>query len=56
MRYPRTTPIAKSLASHIISKGKFQSGGWTIGAVVKAFLRVSKGSLQSSSKTKGTSF
>jgi hypothetical protein len=37
-------------------KGKFQSGGWTIGVVVKAFLRVLKASLQSSSKTNGTSF
>jgi hypothetical protein len=52
MRCPRTAPTAKSLASHIISKGKFQSGGWTIGAVVKAFLRVLKASLQSSSKKK----
>src|SRR3954471_15955110 len=53
---PKTAPTAKSLASHIISKGKFQSGGCTIGAVIKAFLRTSKASLQSSSNTKGTSF
>src|SRR3954466_13133004 len=53
---PKTAPTAKSLASHIISKGRFQSGGCTIGAVIKAFLRNSKASLQSSSNTKGTSF
>src|SRR4051812_46362018 len=49
---PKIAPTAKSLASHIISKGKFQSGGCTIGAVIKAFLRTSKASLQSSSKYK----
>src|SRR3954470_20527319 len=53
---PKTAPTAKSLASHIISKGKFQSGGCTIGAVINAFLRTSKASLQSSSNTKGASF
>src|SRR3954471_22697997 len=42
---PKTTPTAKSLASHIISKGKFQSGGCTIGAVIKAFLRTFEGFL-----------
>src|ERR1041385_3832801 len=52
---PKTAPTTKSLASHIISKGKFQSGGSTIGAVIKAFLRTSTASLQSSSNTKGTS-
>src|SRR3954465_10068200 len=53
---PKTAPTAKSLASHIISKGKFQSGGCTIGAVIKAFLRTSKASLQYSSNTKRESF
>src|SRR4051812_34608824 len=53
---PKTAPTAKSLESHIILKGNFQSGGCTIGAVIKAFLRTSKASLQSSSNTKGTSF
>src|SRR3954470_23486956 len=41
---PKTAPTAKSLASHIISKGNLQSGGCTIGAVIKAFLRTSKAS------------
>src|SRR3954465_1914385 len=54
--FPKTAPTAKSLASHIISKGKLQSGVCTIGAVIKAFLRTSKDSLQSSSNTKGASF
>src|SRR4051812_49264035 len=53
---PKTAPTTKSLASHIISKGNFQSGGCTIGVLIKAFLRTSKASLQSSSNTKGTSF
>src|SRR3954465_11472 len=39
--WPKTAPTAKSLASQIISKGNFQSGGCTIGAVIKAFLRTS---------------
>src|SRR3954462_11710964 len=42
---PKTAPTAKSLASHIISKGKFQSGGCTIGAVMKAFLQNFEGFL-----------
>src|ERR1041385_5511227 len=49
---PKTSPTAKSLASHIISKGNFQSGGCTIAVVIKAFLRTLKASLQSSSNTK----
>src|SRR5256886_5881784 len=48
LRCPKTAPIVRLLASHIISNGKFQSGATTIGAVVnfsfkrlKAFMHAS---------------
>ncbi|GJZ82211.1 hypothetical protein Tco_0647384 [Tanacetum coccineum] len=43
----KTAPTAKSLASHMISKGKSQSGATKIGAWVNFILRVSKASMHS---------
>ncbi|GJV38767.1 hypothetical protein Tco_1417207 [Tanacetum coccineum] len=51
-----TAPIAKSLASHISSKGKSQSGAIKIGASVNFLLSVLKDSIHSSEKKNGVSF
>ena len=50
-RYPKTAPIAKSLASHISSKGKSQSGATIIGDEINLDLRVSKATKQSLEKS-----
>jgi len=41
MRCPRTAPIAKSEASHMISNGIDQSGADMIGAEISSFLSFS---------------
>ncbi|GJX24005.1 hypothetical protein Tco_0228450 [Tanacetum coccineum] len=46
----RTAPIAKSLASHMSSKGKSQSGAIKIGASVNFLLSVLKDSIHSFEK------
>ncbi|GJX29754.1 hypothetical protein Tco_0237833 [Tanacetum coccineum] len=51
-----TAPIAKSLASHMSSKGKSQSGAIKIGASVNFLLSVLKDSIHSSEKKNGVSF
>ncbi|GJV43064.1 hypothetical protein Tco_1427600 [Tanacetum coccineum] len=51
-----TAPTAKSLASHMISKGKSQSGATRIGAWVNFILRVSNASMHSFEKINGVSF
>ncbi|GJS90196.1 hypothetical protein Tco_0772832 [Tanacetum coccineum] len=56
LRCPRTAPTAKSLASHMISKGKSQSGATRIGAWVNFILRVSNASMHSFEKINGSSF
>ena len=48
-------PIAKSEASHMISNGKDQSGGFIMGAVVRAARNVWKACRHSSLKTNGMS-
>ncbi|GJX27517.1 hypothetical protein Tco_0233813 [Tanacetum coccineum] len=52
----KTAPTAKSLASHMISKGKSQSGATRIGAWVNFILRVSNASMHSFEKINGVSF
>jgi len=42
---PKYSPTAESLASHIISKGSSQFGGWMIGADVTRLLSLSWASL-----------
>jgi len=42
LRCPSTAPNAKSLASHIISKGRLQSGATMIGEETSFFFSVSK--------------
>ncbi|GJU33928.1 hypothetical protein Tco_1182282 [Tanacetum coccineum] len=54
--FPRTAPTAKSLASHMISQGKSQSGATRIGACVNFILRVSNASMHSFEKINRVSF
>ncbi|RDX75839.1 hypothetical protein CR513_44253, partial [Mucuna pruriens] len=49
-------PIAKSIASHITSKGKFQLGGCNIEVEISASFNLQKAFRQEESKLKGTSF
>ncbi|GKF61858.1 hypothetical protein Tco_0181912, partial [Tanacetum coccineum] len=56
IHYGETTPTAKSLASHMISKGKSQSGATRIGACVNFNLRVSNASMHSFEKINRVSF
>ena len=53
---PNTAPIAKSLASHIISKSLFHSGITVMGAVTNLDLISSNVALPNSSKSKFASF
>ena len=55
LRCPKTTPIAKSEASHIISKGLDQSGDEMIGAEISSNFSFSHALRYLSSKMKGTS-
>ncbi|GKD90936.1 hypothetical protein Tco_1366443 [Tanacetum coccineum] len=56
IHYGKTAPIAKSLASHMSSKGKSQSGAIKIGASVNFLLSVLKDSIHSFEKKNGVSF
>ena len=49
--YPNTAPIAKSLASHIISKSLFQSGITMMGAVTNLDLISSNADLHDLSES-----
>ena len=51
-----TTPIAKSLGSHIISNSLFQSSITMMGAVTNLVLILSNSTLHNSSKSKFASF
>ena len=54
--YPNTSPIEKSLASHIISNSLFQSSITMMGAVTNLDLISSNAELHDSSKLKFASF
>ncbi|GKD24289.1 hypothetical protein Tco_1230503 [Tanacetum coccineum] len=56
VHYRKTAPIAKSLASHMSSKGKSQSGAIKIRASVNFLLSVLKDSIHSFEKRNGVSF
>ena len=53
---PNTTPIAKPLASHIMSNSLFQSGITMMGAITNMDLVSSNADLHDSSKIKFSSF
>ena len=54
--YPNTAPIAKSLASHMISKFLFQPGVAMTGAITNLAIISSKSVLHASSKSHFVSF
>ena len=55
LRYPKTAPMVKSEASHIISNGLDQSGTEIIATGINSILSFSHALRHSSSKMKGTS-
>jgi len=56
MRCPRTAPIAKSKASHMISNGCAQLRAKIIGVEISSYLSFPHDLKHSSLKSKGTSF